>query len=303
MANEDVVADLQRKFGIPGVADVVSGNGGLAKVRVRNAGSSGEIYLHGAHVTSWHPAQAEEIFFLSSSTKWEDGKAIRGGIPICFPWFRGKSDDPKAPAHGVVRTKSWQLDAITQAGDAVTVSMTTASDEGTKKWWPYDFQLRYKVTFGPEFVMELTTTNTGKAPVRIEEALHCYFSVGSAASAKVHELDGVHYLDNMRGNVERVQQADVQLTEQTDNAYLDTQSPVELEDQEKGRRIHIVKENSQSTVVWNPWREGATKLNDLGKDEWMQMLCVEPCNILSRGVNLAAGEQHTIGARIRAINL
>lgn len=300
MANENGIAELQRKLGIPGVADVVNGNGGLAKVQVRSAGSSGEIYLHGAHVTSWRPTYAEEIFFVSSATRWEDGKAIRGGIPICFPWFRGKSDDPKAPAHGVVRTKSWQLDAITQAGDAITVSMTTASDAGTKKWWPYEFQLLYKVTFAAELTLELTMTNTGEEPVRIEEALHCYFSVGTAATAKVHGLDGVHYLDNTRGNEERMQQGDVQLTEQTDNAYLNTQSALELEDQEKRRRIHIVKENSLSTVVWNPWREGATKLNDLGKDEWTQMLCVEPCNILSCGVTLRAGEQQTLGARIRA---
>jgi glucose-6-phosphate 1-epimerase len=303
MATQHKIADLQAQFGIPGIVEIVDGNGGLAKVRVHSSSSSGEIYLHGAQVTSWTPANAEEIFFLSSQSRWEDGHAIRGGIPICFPWFRAKADDPHAPSHGFVRTKSWGLESVAQVGDAVAVTMTTASGEDTKKWWPADFRLLYRVTFGSELTLELTLANVGSIPARFEEALHCYFSVGSVAAARVRGLDGTHFLDNTRSNEERAQQGDVVLQEQTDNAYINTQSPLVLEDSEKRRRIHIAKENSLTTVVWNPWREGASKLSDLGNEEWTEMLCVEPCNILNHAVTLAAGQQHTIRARIQVKGL
>src|SRR5271169_1178283 len=128
-------SELSRRLEIPGMAEVVEGNGGLPKVRITSAQARGEMYLHGAQVTSWTPVGREEVFFLSSQSRWEDGRAIRGGVPICFPWFGDKADDPEAPAHGFVRTKSWQLDSIVDTGAAVAVTLSTPSDESTKRWW------------------------------------------------------------------------------------------------------------------------------------------------------------------------
>src|SRR5271169_6326221 len=135
------IAELDRRFGIPGIAHVLEGNGGLAKVRITSSAAVGEMYLHGAHVTSWQPAGADEVFFISSKSRWQDGVAIRGGVPVCFPWFGDKSDNPKAPAHGFVRTKSWQLDALALSAEGVVVTMSTGSDEGTRHWWLAEFQL------------------------------------------------------------------------------------------------------------------------------------------------------------------
>src|SRR5215468_1329927 len=144
------IATRYSQFEIPDIAQVVEGNGGLPKVRITTPYVIGEIYLHGAHVTSWKPSAAEEMFFLSSQSRWQDGRAIRGGVPICFPWFGGKADDPKAPAHGFARTKSWHLESISRAGNAVTVSMWTESDESTKRWCTADFRVVYRTTFGRE---------------------------------------------------------------------------------------------------------------------------------------------------------
>src|SRR5215472_11692200 len=155
------ITDLDRRFGIPGVASVVEGNGGLPKVRITSPQATGEVYLHGAHVTSWKPAGAEEVLFVSSQARWEDGHAIRGGVPVCFPWFGDKADDRKAPAHGFTRTKAWQLESIVQAGDTVTVSMFSESDQNTKKWCPADFRLVHRAAFGSELSLELLLTNTG----------------------------------------------------------------------------------------------------------------------------------------------
>ncbi len=134
MDHPGTIADLNRRLRIPDVAQVVEGDGGLAKVHVTSADATGDMYLHGAHVTSWDPRGAGEALFVSSQSQWKAGRAIRGGVPICFPWFGDKADDRGAPAHGFVRTKAWQLESIVLGADAVTVTMFTQSDESTKKW-------------------------------------------------------------------------------------------------------------------------------------------------------------------------
>src|SRR5271166_1011353 len=175
MGTVPTLEELDRRFAIAGIARVVAGNGGLHKVCITSPAASAEMYLDGAHITSWKPRGGEEVIFLSKHSRWEEGHAIRGGIPICFPWFRGKADDAQAPAHGFVRTKGWQIESITRTGEAVTVSMFTQSDEGTKKWWPADFRLKHRATFGKALRLELEVTNTGKTPLRFEEALHAYY--------------------------------------------------------------------------------------------------------------------------------
>src|SRR3974377_930922 len=133
---EGAIAKSDRRFEIPGTAQIVEGNGGLPKVRITSPEVVGEMYLHGAHVTSWKPVGGEEVLFLSSRSRWEDGHAIRGGVPVCFPWFGGKANDPKAPAHGFVRTKAWQLESIAQVGEAGQVSMFTEKHARHKEGGP-----------------------------------------------------------------------------------------------------------------------------------------------------------------------
>lgn len=297
------VSDLDRKFGMAGVARVVQGNGGLTTVRVETPAASGEMYLHGAHVTSWQPARGQEILFRSPHSRWQDGRAIRGGVPICFPWFGDKADDPHAPAHGFVRTKEWQLESITHNDDAVMVSMFTESGEDTRKWWPTDFRLVYRATFGAELTLELIATNTGSAPLRFEEALHAYFNVGDARQARVSGLDGVHYLDKTDAFREKTQAGEVAITSETDRVYLDTECPLELRDPVLQRRITVEKENSRTTVVWNPWVEKARELSDLGEDQWTRMLCIESSNVGDFAIDLAPGQQHVMMATVSVSQL
>ncbi|MGA9564406.1 MAG: D-hexose-6-phosphate mutarotase [Candidatus Korobacteraceae bacterium] len=296
MRTDAFIADLNRRFGIPGIAEVAAGNGGLPKIAITSRVATGEIYLHGAHVTAWRPVGAEEVFFVSSQSRWENGKAIRGGIPICFPWFGDKADDPKAPAHGFVRTKSWQLDSIVGTGSTVAVTMSTASDVSTKPWWPADFLLKFCAIFGSELVLELTVTNTGSSSVRFEEALHSYHNVGDVRTARINGLDSVHYLDKTDEYREKVQTGDVTITAETDRVYLDTQSKVELLDPVLQRRTNVQKENSLTTVIWNPWEKKANSMSDLGEGEWTRMLCVETSNVLGYAVEVAPGQQHVMRA-------
>jgi glucose-6-phosphate 1-epimerase len=293
-----IVDELNQRFAITGVAQITAGNGGLPRICVSTPAATAEIYLHGAQLTSWQPRGADEVIFLSEQSLWKDGHAIRGGIPICFPWFRNKADDPKAPSHGFVRTKAWQLDSVESKGDSATVSLSTTSDEATRAWWPHDFHLLHRLTIGAELTQELVVSNTGTAPLRFEEALHTYYRVAAAESLRITGLDGADYLDNTDANREKRQEGDIVFTGQTDRAYLDTTHAVEISDPGMRRRIRLAKEDSRTTVVWNPWKEGAHSLADLGDDEWRTMACVEASNIRSFAVDLAPGKQHSMKTSI-----
>jgi glucose-6-phosphate 1-epimerase len=296
-------AELDHKFGIPGVAEVCEGNGGLPRVRITSALGKGEVYLHGAHVTSWKPAGNDEVLFVSTKSRWRDGQAIRGGIPICFPWFRAKGDDPQAPAHGFVRTKTWQIESIVQNEGRVSVSMFTESDEQTRRWWPGEFRLIHRVTFGPELKLELICRNTGTTPLRFEEALHTYNRVADVDAVRLQGLDTVRFLDNTDSNKEKAQMGEVAIVSQTDSAYMNTGCAVDLLDPGMHRRIRLHKENSLATVVWNPWRKGAAGLKDLGDGEWKQFLCVEASNILGSTVSLVPGQKHKMTAVLNVTKL
>jgi len=294
------VEELDCRFGIPGVARICKGNGGLPLIQITGSRAEGEMYLHGAQVTSWKPAGYDQVLFLSTKSRWQEGHAIRGGIPICFPWFRAKADDPKAPAHGFVRTRIWQLESIAEDDSGVCVSMSIESDEQTRRWWPVEFRLVHRVVFGPELTLELVCTNTGKTGLRFEEALHTYNRVADVANVRVQGLDTVHFLDNTESNTAKVQHGDVKIASATDNAFLGTQNKVDLIDPGLRRHIRLEKANSLTTVVWNPWREGGARLGDLGDGEWTQFLCVEVSNILAASVSLAPGEEHKMTAVLSA---
>jgi glucose-6-phosphate 1-epimerase len=303
MQPPDTIAGLNRRFGIPGRAQVVEGNGGLTKVQVTSAEATGDIYLHGAHVTSWAPREAEEVLFLSSRSQWQAGRAIRGGVPVCFPWFANKAEDRGAPAHGFVRTRAWQLESIVADAGAVAVTLFTESDESTKRWWPFDFHLAHRATFGPELSLELVLTNTGASPFRFEEALHTYLKVGHIEKVRLQGLDTVPYLDKTDSNREKRQAGAISIVSETDRVYLNTRHGVEVEDEALGRRLLVAKENSLTTVVWNPWLQKAKALSDLGDAEWTQMVCVETCNVAAAAVEVGPGQQHRMKSVIRMAEL
>ena len=299
MRSEVSTADLNDRFGIAGLASVVAGSGGLPKVLITSAVTKGEMYLHGGHVTSWLPNGLADVLYCSPKTVWKDGRAIRGGVPVCFPWFGDKADNPEAPAHGFVRTKSWELIAIEKQDDGIAVTMETASDDDTRKWWPHDFALVCRSTFGSELTLSLTVTNTGGGSFSFEEALHAYFHVGDAEKASIEGLDGIRYIDKVDHFMEKLQTSDVRLSGETDRVYLGTAHDLEIVDPVLNRRILIRKQNSDNTVVWNPWAEKAAAMSDLGADEWKRFVCVETANVGKGAVEVAPGHSHTMSVRIR----
>lgn len=297
------VEALQARFDLPGLARVTTGNGGQPCVRIETAAASGEIYLHGAHITSWRPAGAADVIFLSSRANWGEHDAIRGGIPVCAPWFRNKSDAPKAPKHGLVRTKSWDLEAVESASEGVRVTMVTTNDPAGRQWWPYDFTLRLRATFGESLHVELDYINQASETVTVAEALHTYLAVGDVRHVSISGLDAARYLDNVDHNREKRQQGEFHFLNETDNAFLDTTSHLVVTDCSLQRRIHVAKSGSHSTVVWNPSVEGASGISDLGDGEWARFACVEACNVLTCAVKVDSGATHTLATTLTVESL
>jgi glucose-6-phosphate 1-epimerase len=304
MTDESRIAALNEQYGVNKVVRVSAGNGGLPKISIESEAASADVYLYGAQVTSWRPAGFDEVLFLSEKSHWEEGKAIRGGIPVCFPWFRGKPDNDHAPTHGFVRTKEWTIDTIrVEANEEVVVVLSTQSDAETRRWWPHEFRLEYAIRVGQKLMLELMMRNTGDSGLQFQEALHTYFKVGDVEQVSVQGLDGNQYLDNRDGNRENRQEGNLTLTKQTDNAYLDAIGTVEILDPVIGRRLVTEKQNSVSTIVWNPWSDGAAALSDFGDEEWHAMLCVEGGNVLGQKVELKAEETQTLKISLGASRL
>ena len=290
--------DLDRRYGIPSVARVVDGNGGLPKVAVTTPAATGEIYLHGGQVTSWTPAGQPDVLFVSAASRWEAGRAIRGGIPICFPWFGNKAGDPKAPAHGFVRSKAWTLDSIARTDAGVVVSVATGSDDQTRTQWPFDFSLVLRATFGASLNLELVATNTGATPLTIEEALHTYYAIGDATTVRVAGLDGARYLDKVDAGREYVQEKDIAIAAETDRVYVDTTNAIDIDDPTLKRCIRVDKSHSRSTIVWNPWIDKARAMADLQDDDWTRLVCVETANVQPHAVTLGPGDEHVMSLMV-----
>ncbi len=181
--------------------------------------------------------------------------------------------------------------------------MFIESDEQTRRWWPADFRLVHRATFGSELKLELVCINTGNTPLHFEEALHTYNRVAEVGTVRLQGLDDTRFLDNTDSNKEKTQIGEVTIASPTDNAFMNTQNTVDLLDLKLRRRIRLQKANSSTTVVWNPWRDGASRLRDLGEGEWEQFLCVEASNIMGAAVTLAPGQEHAITAVLSVATL
>ena len=289
---------LNQHFGIEDVLHFSAGEGGLWKASITTEKCVAELYRHGAHLTRWRPKGHDEVLWLSQQARFLYDMAIRGGVPICFPWFAGNKPayDPNGPSHGYARITTWEfIDARHEAGD-VTLSLRTETEPC--------FTLRYDVTFSDTLTMQLTVTNTGSAPASFESALHSYFVISQIRQVKVTGLEHADYLDTVGGDARPMTQDDQPITfdAETDRTYT-SDATVQIIDPGLQRVITIEKEDSGSTVVWNPWVEKANKMNDFGDDEWPGMLCVESGNIGPSAITLEPGQSHTMQAVVRVAPL
>ncbi|MEX0777095.1 MAG: D-hexose-6-phosphate mutarotase [Phycisphaeraceae bacterium] len=277
--------------------------GELERLAIATPAVEGQVYLHGAHVAHWRPAGRQPVLWMSGQSWLEPGKPIRGGVPICFPWFGPKVNDLEAPNHGFARLRPWSLESVVRDGQgAVTVAMSLSSDRATRELWPHDFAARFTVSFSNTLEMSLAISNTsggGSGPAIFEEALHTYFAVGDVRQVQVSGLAGATYIDKLDATARKtLGPAPIIVAGETDGLYLNTTAACVLDDPSLSRRITVSKAGSNTTVVWNPWIAKSQAMPDFGDDEWPGMICIETANAADNRVNLPPGATHVMSARI-----
>jgi glucose-6-phosphate 1-epimerase len=292
--------ELATEFGITGVLDFVSTQHGLVKAAISLDDAVGELYLQGAQVTAWQPRDERPVLFTSPKSIFAPGKAIRGGIPIIFPWFGPSRHAPVAPQHGFARTATWHLDGVETAGSkSLTMTLSLTDGDVGSTIWPEPFRAIYTVTFAQTLLLRLAVQNRARHPIVFEEALHTYFAISDISNIAISGLAGTTYIDKTDAALRKPQTIDlVTITAETDRVYLDTPVRCVIEDRGWRRRVVIEKDGAASTVVWNPGAEKAAAMADLGDPAWRGMVCVEAGNIADNEVRLAQNAERQMSTAI-----
>ena len=292
------INQLNEHFGLPGVLAFQTTASGLIRADITTPHATATVYLQGAHVAAWQPAGHKPVIFTSRKTELKPGKAIRGGVPIAFPWFANRHDGKTGPSHGFARIQDWTLAFAALAGEDLHLTFTLGPNELSRSLGFDQFRLAYQLTFGRTLTMQLTVANDGSAPLVFEEALHTYYAVTDIHEIAISGLDGVSYLDKVDNFNKKLQHGDVTITSATDRVYLDTTATCVLKDHAGKRHISVAKTGSTTTVVWNPWEEGAAKLADMDPTEWHEFVAIETVNAATDAITLAPGGTHTMQARV-----
>jgi len=272
-----------------------TGKGGMPVVEIQNQQATAIISLQGAHLLSWIPEGEEEVIWLSEDANFAPGKSIRGGIPVCWPWFGAHESNADYPAHGFARTTNWEVLSTEALGNGTTrIRFTTQPQLETEAMWPVATTVIFQLTIGKKLQMELITHNNGSKPITISQALHTYFKVGDVSKVLLHGLDDVKYLDKLDGFKQKYQHGPLTFKNEVDRIYLDTAGDCVIEDKILNRNIVINKCGSHSTVVWNPWQETAAKMGDLGEEGYKKMLCVERSNAAEDIITIEPRKEHQL---------
>lgn len=292
------IDQLNAEHGIEDQLRFTAGPGGLPRLVIDNDLAAAVISPYAGQVLSYRPTgAADDLLFLSEHAYFQPGKAIKGGIPLCWPWFGPDPEDRGRAAHGFARTWQWTvLHTGTRDDGSVRVTLGIFDDAATRAIWPYYFNLILQVTVGARLRLDLITRNAGDVPFTVTQALHTYFKVGDVTKTRVLGLDGRRYIDKVADGAIRSQDGPVRIDGEVDRIYQDVGPELTLQDEALGRRIDIKSENSSTCVVWNPWIATAKSMADLGDRDYLNMLCVETANAADQTVEIPANGEYRLSA-------
>ena len=298
------IEQLNNQYKITGQLEIIAGKDGLPMIQIKNAKAQALISIHAGQVLSFQPnGESEDVLFLSSKAYYQDGKAIKGGAPICWPWFGADPEGKGRPGHGFVRNRPWSVvatEALSNGDIKVTVGLDDTPE--TQAIWPHAFSLRQEIIIGDSLNLSLITRNTGKEKFSITQAFHTYFKVGDITRTKVLGLAGCDYLDKTGGgSVQKHQTGDVIIDAEVDRIYLNVGNTLTIDDSALNRRIQITSQGSKTAVVWNPWEKIAKEMADLEDTDYQRLLCVETTNAANDVVEVAPGNQCRLIANYQVI--
>lgn len=274
------IEQLNTEFGIADSVQFVTGDGGFPFISVQNQSAKALISVYAGQVLSFQPTnEPEDLLFKSAKAFYQAGKAIKGGVPICWPWFGPDPEGQNRPSHGFVRNRAWTVVSTSTISDSETqVVLGLVDTEETQAIWPQSFELKLEITVGTTLKLDLVTRNTGNQPFMLTQALHTYFRVGGIDQVQVLGLEDTHYLDKTDGGTEKIQDGAVAIATEVDSVYKNVAGELVIVDAALGRRIRITSSGSQTAIVWNPWVENSIKSADLDDLDYQQFVCVETAN-------------------------
>lgn len=254
-----------------------------------------KIALHGGHVLSFVPAGSDDLLWVSEKAVYREGKAIRGGIPVCWPWFGAHPDDPLKPSHGIARVSVWEIAETGMEEGMPFARLILESEQTDREHFDYDYTLELKVVAGETLRLFLTTHNRDARPFPITEALHSYFAVSDIREVRVKGMDGRPYIDQLQQNQTFLQHGAITFGEEVDRIYR-TDRPCRIDSPAGTYSLH--SSGSRSSVVWNPWIDKAGRLSDFGDEEYREMVCVETANVGPDTVVVSPGACHTLAMKL-----
>ncbi len=289
---------LEARWGRTGAIRFAERYGGPVAL-LQAGGASAVVALQGAQVLSYVPAQQSEVLWLSPVARLGTGKAVRGGVPVCWPWFGPHPSDPAKPAHGFVRARPWSVtgSAATKNRSRLVLAYDASPKDASPKSdadWPNRALAEIEVTLADTLTVSLSTENRGGIDLVLTQALHTYLAVGDIGAVTVAGLEGQRFIDQLAPGHMRMEQSPIGVACEIDRIYQESGGPVIVTDQKGARQIRIAKTGSRSTVLWNPWVEKSARLGDMGDEGYRHMLCVEAANAGNDTVTLAPGERHRL---------
>jgi len=293
------VDELNEKFGIEGEIGFAELEGDLVFVMIANKYADANISLYGAHITGFRPMGTMDVLWMSPLSNFEEGEAIRGGIPVCFPWFGPHGLDGTMPQHGFARLMNWEVvdTSITEPGESVLQLKLCSSDE-TKKYWPHDFCAEMIFIVGTSLKVTLKVTNTSSESIEYTSALHSYFSLSSIENISIEGLENTRYQNQLDGGDYLQEIPLLKISEAEIRHYYNTETSCVINDPVFNRKIRIDKTGSKNTTVWNPWVETCEEMDDMPDDGYLTFVCLETVNKIDDVIELAPGESHEITAII-----
>jgi D-hexose-6-phosphate mutarotase len=285
----------------PGRVMFLDGQGELPMIGISTMWSSAEIYLQGAHITSFRKHGEQPLTFMSQCSRFTEGQPIRGGIPVILPWFGMREGMGN---HGFARVKTWELKEFVPAPDgSVSVRFRLPDCPEASAFPP--FTADYVITVSEALTLQLIVSNqAAEDPLVFENGFHTYFEVSDVTSISILGLKGISYLDKVANFAQRTEPNDaIRISSEVDRIYLNTTDAVEIHDPRLGRKIRIEKQGSNSTVVWNPWIARSQQMPDFGNDEYQRMVCVESGNVSSNEITLPPGRISTLTTKLTSLPL
>lgn len=282
--------------------------------RVRYEACELLISQQGAQILSYQEDDQPPLIWLSEQAAYQRGQGVRGGVPICWPWFGNLQRNPPAvqamhskpdtaSAHGLVRSIDWQLQGIDSLDDGIQLDFIYNSATQPLADWPHAAELHLRVRLDGRLHIQLNSRNLGDTPLAISQALHNYFAVSDIRQVEVDGLHGCRYIETLEDWQQRQQVGALRFAGETDRIYLGTPAQLSILDRAWQRRIHLHSSGSNSAVLWNPWTDKAQRLSQFAADAWQGMLCIEHANVMDDIRVLAAGEQHQLNLSLWAQGL